>query len=184
MALRNAAHAVRPELPRRLMRRTALVAGPAPGPDGPTAWLALLHERLATFRPPPPLSWKVDRPDGEPWTVQLVASAHGERREAMSGLLRLMAATLGGLGLLLWLMSLQVRQTVQPLRTLLEAIGRLDDRDRSAVRSLPPMRLPELQTLATWPVCCAGWPVASRGCCRTTSLLRRRHPRPRRRIWR
>jgi two-component system sensor histidine kinase UhpB len=100
----------------------------------------------------PPASRRIDvrlaRPDGAAWTLQWIASHQGEQREALSQLGSDMAVFAGCAALLLAVMRWNIRRSFRALAPLLDAIGRVEQHDRAAMRQLPPMPIRELDQIA------------------------------------
>ena len=110
-------------------------------------WLKLAA-LLDLAAPAPAVAWPVPRPDGPPWTVELIASPDSELHEALTNL----ASTLALLGLccalMLAVMQWNVRRAFQPLQALLSAISRVEQQDMDGVRALKPMPTRELEAIA------------------------------------
>ncbi len=111
------------------------------------SWLVQGHRALWPSPAPVPVTWRVSRPGGRPWTVTVAASHDSERVEAVTDLAALLGlGALGGIALL-WALRTSVRRSLTPMRALLGAIGALRD-DARALRALPPMPVSELQAIA------------------------------------
>lgn len=123
----------------------------APSPDDtqpwPWAWLLDLH-RAWSANDSRAVSWALNRPDGSRWTVVLQASHEGERAEALSNLLGMLALLLLCVAGLLLAMHANLRQALAPLQALLRAIARVEQGDTTAMRSLPAMPAAELDAVA------------------------------------
>lgn len=111
---------------------------------------ALVWLNRLVFSPPPTQAaeWSLTRPDGEIWALRLVASPDSEQREALEQLLELVAVFALSIGLMLVAMNWNVRRSFRPLRSLLDAIGRVERQDLAPLRSLPPMPIRELEAIA------------------------------------
>ncbi|HET9204711.1 MAG TPA: histidine kinase, partial [Burkholderiaceae bacterium] len=111
-------------------------------------WLVQAHRVLWPAREPPPLSWPLPRPQGEPWTVTVAVSHESERVEAVSNLAAILALGAVGSVALLLAMGWNVQRAFRPMRSLLHAIAALRDDDAHALRALPSMPIGELQSIA------------------------------------
>lgn len=117
--------------------------------SAPLSWLVRLHRALLPAHEPAPLSWRLARDDGLPWTVTVLVSHESERAEAVNNLAALLGlGALGSVALLL-AMGWNVHRSFRPMRSLLQAIAALRDDDARALRALPPMPIGELQAIAT-----------------------------------
>lgn len=114
----------------------------------PLSWLVQAHRVLWPAREPPPLSWPLPRPQGEPWTVTVAVSHESERVEAVSNLAAILALGAVGSVALLLAMGWNVQRAFRPMRSLLHAIAALRDDDAHALRALPSMPIGELQSIA------------------------------------
>jgi two-component system, NarL family, sensor histidine kinase UhpB len=113
----------------------------------PLSWLVQLHRSLVPVHEPAPVSWRLPRHAGPPWSVTVAVSHDSERAEAVANLAALLAlGALGSVALLL-AMGWNVHRAFRPMRALLQAIAALRD-DARALRALPPMPINELQAIA------------------------------------
>jgi len=116
--------------------------------SAPLSWLVRAHRALLPAHEPAPLSWRLPRDDGRPWTVTVSVSHESERAEAVINLAALLGlGALGSVALLL-AMGWNVHRSFRPMRSLLHAIAALRDDDARALRTLPPMPIGELQAIA------------------------------------
>jgi two-component system sensor histidine kinase UhpB len=117
-----------------------------------SAWLMQrwqsLSAALGLSQPTRQVSYAVPLRDGRVWTAVLTASPDSEILEAaanLAGLFLLMLACCGAmLAAMLWIM----RRSLQPLRTLVEAIAGVERHDVAAVKALPRMPIRELESIA------------------------------------
>ena len=102
------------------------------------------------FPPPAPqmVSWPLQRPDGEVWRVRLLASPDSEQREALEQLLEMLALFALSAALMLVVMGWNVRRSFRPLRSLLDAIGSVEQQRLVPLRELPTMPIRELEAIA------------------------------------
>jgi two-component system sensor histidine kinase UhpB len=116
--------------------------------SAPLSWLVHVHRALLPAHEPAPLSWRLPRDGGQPWTVTVAVSHESERAEAVTNLAALLGlGALGSVALLL-VMGWNVHRSFRSMRSLLRAIAALRDDDARALRTLPPMPIGELQAIA------------------------------------
>jgi two-component system sensor histidine kinase UhpB len=126
-----------------------LLAPPALAPASPPLALLLAwHRRLLSTPDPRQVSWQVERPGGDRWTITLATSHESERREAMANLVGTLVLLLICIAGLLLAMRWNLRLALAPLDRLLAAITGIEGRDTRAVQALPPMPVRELEAVA------------------------------------
>ncbi|MDH4393672.1 MAG: histidine kinase [Aquabacterium sp.] len=128
----------------------SLLLGPPPAPPAalPLRWLLDLHRAWLSAPDVRRVAWQVPRADGSRWTVSLAASHDSERREAMAGLLDMLALLLLCVAGLLAVMHWNVRRAFAPMGRLLHAITGIESHDPRQVQALPAMPTRELESLA------------------------------------
>lgn len=123
------------------------------GDEESTAWLVThwrgLSARFGGARPAQPfVAYPVPLRDGHTWTAVLTASPDSEILEAADNLVGLVLLMLACCTAMLAAMHWNVRRSLRPLRTLVDAIANVERQQPSAVRALPSMPIRELEAIA------------------------------------
>jgi two-component system sensor histidine kinase UhpB len=129
--------------------RAALLIGPDPEASmaPPLSWLLQWHRAWVPAPDPIPVRWSVARDSGRMWIVELKPSYESERIEAIENLAQLLLLAAAGSVALLVAMGWNVRRAFEPMRALLQAIGRMRGGDAAAMQQLPAMPIAELQSI-------------------------------------
>jgi two-component system sensor histidine kinase UhpB len=116
------------------------------------AWLVRHSPGLASWlgsvRPATELSYGVPLQDGRVWTVALSATPDSEMLESAANLFGLALLMALSCAAMLLAMRWSVRRSLQPLRTLVEAIADVERHEAQSVAKLPAMPIRELETIA------------------------------------
>jgi two-component system sensor histidine kinase UhpB len=134
-----------------LCDETGAVAA-ALGDEDSSAWLTQkwqwLSATIGISQPTRQVAYAVPLRDGRLWTAVLTASPDSEILEAASNLTGLFLLMLACCGAMLAAMHWIVRRSLQPLRTLVDAIAGVERHELAAVKALPRMPIRELEAIA------------------------------------
>jgi two-component system, NarL family, sensor histidine kinase UhpB len=131
--------------------RVVFDSAAAPSAQGASlAWWGWLDRPWQRDVAPPLQRINLPRPLGADWSLDVTPARDSERREALTGLLQMLATVALGSAAMLAVMAWNMRRAFAPLRSLLDAIeGMRTDGARAASTALAaPMPIRELQSIS------------------------------------